>query len=249
MSVDFIAADIIPNTSEYLWIEEFLVWCIVYTLGTLIIVSVCVYYDFVFENEMQRFEKDTSRKRTERKEFLCRMVNSTYDQYMARQVTLCQWIAINFLQLSIPGGHVNKSIENFGLHHLGEIAKYVCGFVVPISYGMILTSMGTRLYEQHAPEQRYSEGEHLGAFIASVGYVTIFGVFYAQFCEVWSRWAQFNPKVTVTEQDTFKRPSVVERPSLADYNSEHSRVDPLELELAMPQFKGGTVNGNVDVLY
>jgi hypothetical protein len=107
---------------------------------------------------------------------------------------------------STPGGTISRTMENFGIHHLGEFTIYFGGFVIPVVYGCMLAYLGVRLINQTGDEDDEDlQGQRIGIFLTTIGIITVIGCAYSQFCEVSSRYLQMNPKVNVTLQDTFKK--------------------------------------------
>ena len=126
----------------------------------------------------------------------------------------------------MPGGHVSQGVEDYGMHHWGEVITYVGGFVMPMIYGVVLLSLGGRLLRHYDVdvEIENESGYVVGFVMLILGYVTVLCCIYAQFCEYVSRIYSYNPKVNVTNQDTFvKRASIVDRQS-------HASVSEVELD-------------------
>ena len=107
---------------------------------------------------------------------------------------------------STPGGTISRTMEDFGIHHWGEFTIYFGGFAIPVVYGCVLAYLGVRLTIQDGNDDDADlQGRRIGIFLSSIGFITVTGCIYSQFCEVSSRYLKMNPKVNVTLQDTFKK--------------------------------------------
>ena len=82
IAVDFVSSDIIPSSSEFLWVEEFLAYSLSICVGTLIIVSIACYYDMIFAKEMLRFGSDLDSKRQERKIYLASLTGCSSEDWL-----------------------------------------------------------------------------------------------------------------------------------------------------------------------
>ena len=199
VAVDFVSSDLVPISSDLLWIEEFLAYSLAACIACLMFLSVSVYYDMVFSIEMERFGKDMKKKREERISFISEKVQNSW--------ALSKIFRFHFLLFMIPGGLINENLEEFGFHHWGDLIIYFAGYIIPVCYGSIVIRLGSRLSNQD--NESFEEGEHLGQILMCVGIITLITATFSQICEINSRLDKYNPKVVVTEQDTFvKRQSV-----------------------------------------
>ena len=80
--------------------------------------------------------------------------------------------------------------------------------MIPVLYSIVLIRLGGRLTAQD--NESFEEGEVLGQILVAVGCITLITATFSQLCEITSRMDRYNPKVVVTEQDTF-----VQRQSVA----------------------------------
>ena len=215
VAVDFVSSGLVPVSSDLLWIEEFLAYSLASCIACLAFLSVCVYYDIVFSNEMERFGKDMRKKRKERINYLREKAENSW--------SFSKVFRFNLLLFMIPGGLINKNLEDFGFHHWGDFIIYSAGYVIPVLYSIVLIRLGGRLTAQD--NESFEEGEVLGQILVAVGCITLITATFSQLCEITSRMDRYNPKVVVTEQDTF-----VQRQSVAKTYDEDIYFDPVEVE-------------------
>ena len=216
VAVDFITSSAVPITSEILWIEEFLSYSLSVTLINIVLMSVAVYYEMINEKEMRRFERDLTKKRGDRHEYLASVVGICEEDWRSQNVSPLGYMAVKVLYWSTPGGHVPQSIEDYGMHHWGEVVTFVAGFIMPFIYGVALIYLGDRLLKSYSEDMLFENesGYYVSLVMLFLGYVTVLLCICSQFCEFVSRIYSYNPKTNVTNQDTFiKRASLVDRPS------------------------------------
>ena len=208
---NFVSSGLVPVSSDLLWIEEFLAYSLATCIGTLLLLSISVYYDVVFANEMERFGKDIKKKRDERVKFIFEKVENSF--------AISKIFRFHFMLFMIPGGLIYEDFEDFGFHHWGDLIVYFSGYVVPVMYGIVLILLGGRLAGQDT--ESFEEGEHLGSFLIWIGSITIIAATFSQLCEVSSRLAKYNPKVIVTAQDTFRQRESMVQISDAEYQEDY----------------------------
>ena len=122
---------------------------------------------------------------------------------MAKDVSLFGYLAVKLLYWSTPGGHVSQGIEDYGMHHWGEVVTYFGGFLMPMIYGVVLIHLGDRLFNSYGGDMSFENGYVVSIVMLFFGYATVLCCLYAQFCEFLSRVFSYNPKTNVTNQDTF----------------------------------------------
>lgn len=215
VAVDFVSSDLVPISSDLLWIEEFLAYSLASCIACLMFLSVSVYYDMVFSIEMERFGKDMKKKRRERGLLISEKVRNSW--------AFSKNFRYHFMLFMIPGGLINENLEEFGFHHWGDLIIYVAGYVIPMLYGSIIIRLGSTLSNQD--NESFEEGEHLGQILMCVGIITVVTATFSQICEITSRLDKYNPKVVVTEQDTFVKRQSKKKQSDVDIYVEEEEED------------------------
>merc|ERR1711991_1208639 len=165
---------------------------------------------------MRRFERDLSKKRDDRHQYLASVVGIHEGKWMTKDVSLFGYLAVKLLYWSTPGGHVSQGIENYGIHHWGEVVTYLGGFLMPMIYGVVLIHLGDRLFKSYGGDidMEGESGYVVSIVMMLLGYSTVLCCICAQICEFVSRIFSYNPKTNVTNQDTFvQRASLVSRQS------------------------------------
>ena len=226
VAVDFITSNSVPITSEILWIEEFLAYSLTVTLINIVLMSIAVYYEMINEKEMRRFESDLSKKRDDRHEYLASIVGISEKDWRANDISILGFMAVKVLYWSTPGGHVSQGVEDYGMHHWGEVITYIGGFVMPVTYGVVLIYLGDRLFESYGEDLNFEDesGYVVSVIMLFFGYATVLCCLSAQFCEFVSRRFRYNPKTNVTNQDTF-----IQRASSINHQSNLSE-DEVEID-------------------
>ena len=70
VAVDFISTEMIPQSQQLLWLVEFLISCLIAAISSIAASSVAIYYDFIHEKDMHRFQGNLTKRKEERKKML-----------------------------------------------------------------------------------------------------------------------------------------------------------------------------------
>ena len=194
IAVDYIASTLIPISSETLWIEEFLGCSLLMAFLTVVAVGVSVYYDFVNDREMDRFDHSLKARRAARNYHITKFLKS--DNVHVNAMTSWEKFRWGYARFCTPGGLLPKFLESWGVIHYGHLVKFASGFFLPVLYALIIISLGSQLATSEV-----HEGYNLGIFLCTVGSLTVVTCCFSLYCELVSRASNINPKVNPSKEE------------------------------------------------
>ena len=162
--------------------------------NTVVAVGVSVYYDFVNDREMDRFDHSLKARRAARNYHITKFLKS--DNVHVNAMTSWEKFRWGYARFCTPGGLLPKFLESWGGIHYGHLVKFASGFFLPVLYALIIISLGSQLATSEV-----HEGYNLGIFLCTVGSLTVVTCCFSLYCELVSRASNINPKVNPSKEE------------------------------------------------